>query len=253
MMFSSSKHIKFIYPNSTHEIFKDIDPVPISENIPDWYKKLKHKINSKTLKGCMPFLDSLTAGYLLKMPQDMILRFNVKKEDGKRDTFTGFSYSDVETLCRGFMLNVNDSIIQAHPVHQLGTECPYVKQNKSQPIIKILNPIMIQTPPGYSCLFLPPLHSDEDRFQIIPGIVDTDLYPSTINFPIVVNGSKYDELDTIIKRGTPYAQVIPFKRDNWTSSVEERPRLNFMSGLVKLKGHLYKNYQKLFWRKKKWN
>ena len=252
-MFSSSKHIKFIYPNSTHEIFKDIDPVPISQNIPDWYKKLKHNIDNKTLKGCMPFLDSLTAGYLLKMPQDMILKFNIKKEDGERDSFTGFSFSQVEALCRSFMLNLNDTVNQTHPVHQLGTECPYVKENKSQPIIKILNPIMIQTPPGYSCLFLPPLHSDEDRFHIIPGIVDTDLYPSTINFPIVVNGSKYNELDTIIKRGTPYAQVIPFKRDNWKSSIVERPRLNFISGLVKLKGYLINNYQRLFWRKKKWN
>ncbi len=115
MMFSSSKKIKFIYPNSTQEVFKDIHPVPISQNIPDWYKKLKHKINAKTLKGCMPFLDSLTAGYLLKMPQDMLLRFNIKKEDGERDTFQGFSYSDVERLCHGFMLNLNDTTIQAHP------------------------------------------------------------------------------------------------------------------------------------------
>jgi|TARA_R100001015_G_C4632892_1_gene197065 hypothetical protein len=252
-MFSSSKHIKFSYPKDTHELFQDIDPVPISKNIPDWYKKLKHTMGKKTIKGCMPFLDSLTAGYLLKTPQDIVLHFNIKKEDGERDTYTGFAFSEVESLCRGFMLGINDTVNQVHPVRQLGKECPYNKKNKFQPYIKIINPIHIETPPGYSCLFLPPLHSAEDRFQIIPGIVDTDSYPGNVNFPLVINGSKYDELNTIVKRGTPYVQIIPFKRDDWTSSVGERPRLSFAMGLVKLRRLFYKNYQKLFWHKKKWN
>lgn len=252
-MFTSSKKIKFIYPNLTHQLFEDIDPIPVSKNIPDWYKKLKHNLTTRTIKGCMPFLDSLTAGYLLKMPQDMILRFNIKNKDNKNNTDAIFSFSDVEALCRSFMLNTNDNIKQMHAVPQLGKECPYNEKNKFQPYIKILNPLIIETPPGYSCLFLPPLHSAEDRFQIIPGIVDTDTYPTPVNFPIVVNGSKYNELDTIIKRGTPYVQIIPFKRDNWVSSIEERPRLSFAMGLVKAKRFIYKNYQRLFWHKKKWN
>ena len=40
-------------------------------------------MGKKTIKGCMPFLDSLTAGYLLKTPQDIVLHFNIKKEDGE--------------------------------------------------------------------------------------------------------------------------------------------------------------------------
>ena len=36
----------------------------------------------------MPFLDALSAGYLLRMPQDLLLRHNVwNKETNKFDSF----------------------------------------------------------------------------------------------------------------------------------------------------------------------
>ena len=44
-----------------------------------------------------------------------------------------------------------------------------------------VSPCTIKTPPGYSCLFVPPLNNTDDRFSIIPGIVDTD----KLNFEVV--------------------------------------------------------------------
>ena len=41
---------------------------------------------------------------------------------------------------------------------------------------KIFNPWIIKTPPGYSCLFTSPLNNNDDRFNIIPGIVDNDIF-----------------------------------------------------------------------------
>jgi len=63
------KEIEF----SAHEDYfalKEDYPTPIKLNIPEWFKKLEHNLLNKTVKGCMPFLDTLTSGYLLKMPQD---------------------------------------------------------------------------------------------------------------------------------------------------------------------------------------
>ena len=40
-------------------------------------------------------------------------------------------------------------------------------------------------------------------------------FNTEINFPIVINGDKYPTLKTTLKIGTPYVQIIPFKRDNW--------------------------------------
>jgi len=71
-----SKEIEF----SAHEDYfnlKEDYPEPIKLNLPDWFKKLKHSVDHKTIKGCMPFLDSLTSGYLLKMPQDFYIQHNV--------------------------------------------------------------------------------------------------------------------------------------------------------------------------------
>ena len=55
-------------------------PIPSRINIPEWFKKLEHNNANKTVKGCMPFLDSLTAGYILKMPVDYFLLHNIKNE-----------------------------------------------------------------------------------------------------------------------------------------------------------------------------
>jgi hypothetical protein len=62
----------------------------------------------------------------------------------------------------------------------------------------------------------------DDRFSIMPGIVDTDTFPNEINFPIVINGDKYPVLETIIEKGTPYVQIIPFKRDSWKMKFKSR-------------------------------
>jgi len=77
------------------------------------------------------------------------------------------------------------------------------------------NPWGIKTPPGYSCLFVQPLHR-ESVFTIMPGIVDTDTYNNPVNFPFVLNDTKFQG---IIPAGTPIAQVIPFKRDSWRMSL----------------------------------
>ena len=136
---------------------------------------------------------------------------------------------------------------ELHNIIQLGGKeggCPFVEKNSNLPFYKILNPFRIKTPPGYSCLFVPPLNNSDDRFEIISGIVDTDTFPTYINFPIVLNGDKYPVLETIIERGTPYAQVIPFKREAWQMKIKEDD-IEKEVGLLSIQGMLvraYKNY-----------
>jgi hypothetical protein len=60
-------------------------------------------------------------------------------------------------------------------------------------------------------MFIQPMHR-ESVFTILPGIVDTDRYYSPVNFPFTVNDPNFEGL---IPKGTPIAQVIPFKRDSW--------------------------------------
>jgi hypothetical protein len=238
------KEIKFISNKIIIEDNKDICPEPTKLNIPEWYKKLDHSVQLKTVKGCMPFLDTLTAGYILKMPIDYYVEHNVEIK-GKKVTGMRSSAYHIDDE-----INLNyDGRQDFHPPEQL-TGCPYLEKNKNLNFHKIMNPFIIKTPPGYSSLFLPPMNNTDDRFSIIPGIVDTDTYKLEVNFPIVFNGDKYESLKTTIKRGTPYVQVIPFKRDSWTMSIEEiKEKKNNLFNFYK---YLLNNYKKISWSKKSW-
>ena len=242
---------------SAHEDYfsiKEDYPVPIKLNIPEWFKKLEHTVLNKTVKGCMPFLDSLTSGYLLKMPQDFNVRHNVdnKNEKGEdfKDSFQTFGLHEMSQLLNAKLINLNSGI-DVHSTKQLG-EAPFIKKNKNLPFYKIINPWKIKTPKGYSCLFVPPLNNSDDRFSIIPAIVDTDTFPNEINFPIVINGDKYPVLETTIKKGAPYVQIIPFKRDSWKMTVRARKQKEIQNSRLFYGLKLFNIYKDKYWNKKSW-
>ena len=247
------KEIEF----STHEDYfaqKEDYPIPIKLNIPEWYKKLEHTVENKTIKGCMPFLDALTCGYLLKMPQDFHVRHNVnntnKKGENFKDSFQTFGLYNWNSLLQAKSLNLN-SQNDVHPVMQLEGS-PLIEKNKNLPFYKILNPWKIKTPKGYSCLFVSPLNNSDDRFSIISGIVDTDEFETEINFPIVINGDKYPVLETTIQKGTPYVQIIPFKRENWKMKLKSREQKEVQNSRLFYELNLINKYKDKFWKKKSW-
>lgn len=240
-----SKEIKFI-ASKEYINCAEVFPQPSKLNIPAWYKELNYTVNNRTIKGCMPFLDTLTAGYTLKMPVDYFIGHNIKK-DGERYT-SGFTELDNYKE-----ININyKGNLETHSTWQLGKKCPFVDKNKNLPFHKLLNPWIIKTPPGYSCLFLPPMNNGDDRFSIIPGIVDTDNFPYEINFPIIINGDKYPVLETTIKIGTPFVQVIPFKRDKWKMKITTKSNKESKNNWFALKSKLLENYKTKWWSKKSW-
>jgi len=210
------KKIKFI----CHEDYVSANqeqPVPIKTNIPEWFKKLGHGTfqgEDRTVKGCMPFLDTLTTGYLLKVPQDIQIEHNVWNEElQKEDSYYKIGENIFEELIAAKGINLNRKNASLHPASQ-AEGSPHLKKNSNKNILKLLNPWVIKTPPGYSCLFVPPLNNTDDRFSIIPGIVDTDSFNLEINFPIVLNGDKYKTLKGRVEKGTPDVEVIPCRRDS---------------------------------------
>ena len=248
-----NKEIEF----SAHEDYfalKEDYPTPAKFNIPEWYKNLEHTIFKKTVKGCMPFLDTLTSGYLLKMPQDFNVRHNTENKNEKgeifKDSFQTFGLHDQSQLLHAKGINLNSSL-DYHLIKQLEGS-PLIEKNKNLPFYKIMNPWKIKTPKGYSCLFVPPLNNSDDRFSIIPGIVDTDTFPNEINFPIVINGDKYPVLETTIKKGTPYVQIIPFKRDSWKMIVKSRAQKEIQNSRLFYGLKLLNIYKEKYWNKKSW-
>jgi hypothetical protein len=179
--------------------FAELEPPrPASEFIPDWYKKMESYIGGDkkpggdaatlaTIKRCMPVFDSLTAGYIISTPADVWITHN---EDGSHH----YEWR-------------NFGLISFHPV----TQAPTYPNASGFSYPKFNNLWGVRTPKGYSSLFVAPFHR-EGIFTILPGIVDTDQYYAPVNFPFIVNDRNFEGL---IPAGTPIAQVIPFKRDNW--------------------------------------
>jgi len=249
-----SKKIEFLAHPDYVQLKEDY-PEPIKINVPEWFKKLNHELGNFTIKGCIPFLETLTTGYLLKFPQDMFLNHNATNPETKiKDTFHRWGLKEESDYLRANGINLNSGP-DLHTIDQLGGKeggCPFVEQNKKLPFYKVLNPWYIKTPPGYSCLFVPPLNNPDDRFFPLAGIVQTDTFTHEINFPIVINGDKYPELKTVIKKGTPLVQVIPFKREDWKMEVK-----TWSSQERRGKFHLYlrnffRTYRDRHWSKTSW-
>lgn len=240
--------IKFIAPEVILND-KEITPTPIKTQVPEWFKKLDG--TKDLVKNCMPFMDTLTNGYALKLPADLEIIFN-DKETGETSLRCPYMNNPVFTQKHGININDKEAV---HLRHQLEGS-PILNKNNNQTIQKIVYPFTIITPPGYSCLFLPPMNNTDDRFSIIPGIVETDRYLFETNFPFVLNGDKYNTMHTTLKKGLVFAQVIPFKRESWKMKLEKFTKKElkekdnwFVKFLSKFK-HKYKNTA---WLKKNFN
>ena len=189
---------------------KEFYPVPGVKAVPDWYKEMKtsYAENPKeprevhatqTIKRCMPVLDAITTGYVLKLHTDLY----VKNEDGKNS----FEWSN----------DFKDTVIfhgEYQTVNFRELKLPFG-------VPKLRNPWGIKTSKGYSSLFISPLHRPACGIKILEGIVDTDTYTDSVQFPFIVD----EGFSGTIPAGTPIAQVIPFKRASFRMKIggtEER-------------------------------
>jgi hypothetical protein len=135
------------------------------------------------------------------------------------------------------------NLISFHPIDQ-APEYPNVKPHAYP---KWNNPWSIKTPKGYSTLFVQPMHR-ESMFTILPGIVDTDTYTAPVNFPMVINDPDFEGL---IPKGTPIAQVIPFKRDDWQIELGSTKELKKQyKHQQKLQTKFFDRYKTMFWTSK---
>ena len=218
-------------------------PKPAAKSIPGWYKdmavhmdgekttglsKTTNVVSNLTLKGCSPFLDALTSGYMFELPFDIEFRRN---EEG--------------------MINIrwatNVNYIGSHgPDQAPGLPGPV---GGSETLLKWRPGWRIITPKGYSALFTHPLNRHDLPFRTFSGVVDTDMYELGVEFPFQLLNNIEEDI-FILKKGTPICQVIPFKREDWKS--EEVPfdeDANKKNGF-KLKSEIVRSYKKQFWKKK---
>jgi len=242
MIGKAEKVIKF--KHASDNIF--VTPiVPASKALPDWYKNLEARYpeegmqpwQAPTVKGCMPFFDALVQGYVIPLWADLYVTTRINEEGVPYPMFTWGPNMD------------GDGFMESHErIQTLGM--PMMEQSLGGgPAFKFLSPWFIETPKGYSTLFVPPLNNANPHFQVVSAIVSTDSYKQFINFPFIWKGPA--DWEGILPQGTPIVQVIPFKRDDFNHEIEAitQAEANIIQSTLKASYNSFNNAYKRLWRK----
>jgi hypothetical protein len=179
------------------------EPIPAAKSLPEWLKSMPSSMprssqapdlppEQPTIKKCPPLVDAMTDGYLIPLVADVIFSMESGRLRFKSDL----------------------PIVQTHAIDQLKGS-PF---DAGMVVVKFLNPWLVRTPPGYSCLFTQPLNRFDLPFQLISGVVETDTFYREVNFPALCMLRPGQQF--LARKGTPLAQVLPFRRESWTSRCE---------------------------------
>lgn len=180
-------------------------PIPAVLGLPDWFKTLPQKTynptmgeETHTLKKCPPFIDAMTYGFLIPLPIDLKLQHG--------------EFSWAFDPPKGAISEYSHSPIDFHDSSQVaGT--PFFDEDRF--IIKFTNFWTIETPPGYSLLFTHPVNRTDLPFTTLTGLVDCDTFrDSPVNFPARWHDPNFNG---VLPKGTPVAQCMPVKRENWSA------------------------------------
>jgi hypothetical protein len=205
--------------------------------VPSWYKKAKPVLEdaptvlrkSNTIKKCVPFLEALTVGYMLPLSVDIY----VTQVNGLAYVEWPVGYDDVN------LIHFRDaSIFQEFPIPP-GYEETYPAWFTGN---------SLEIPKGYSVLVTHPFNRYDLPFLTLSGIVDSGILFEG-NLPFFFK----KDFEGLIPKGTPIAQILPFKTEDWNLEKDETLRAR-ADLLVKKKGLVASAwYKNNLWVKKTFN
>ena len=219
-----------------------LPPVSASSLVPTWWKNglpyhatsefpglnkllVENKIPNFTFKRCVPMLDALTSGYILPLYTDVQVR-NIN--EFKRITWK------LKTL----------EPFAEHGLTSDQVERPF---DCSLPVFKYNTLYSVRVPKGYSLLVTQPFGYRNTPFTLIPAVLDADSELLELSLPLWVK----KDFEGVVERGTPIAQFIPFKRDDWKLELEAFEREEYYYIQDRVFGNtIINNYIKHHWKKK---
>lgn len=218
-------------------------PQPTKKFIPQWYKESDYYFEDPSgsgkklpqgLKTCKSFIDSMMLGYCLVTPFDI---FVTTKEDGTMDIRWN-GPSDWANFV-GKRSSVQAPTLPTPAGHN---ESHLVWQTKWG----------WKTPRGWSTLVVHPLNRHDLPFITLSGTIDSDRFHGNGNMPFYIK----DGFTGIIPEGTPYAQLIPFRRAGWISYINDS-----LTKLAEYQGYKLRStpdpddaetYKNKYWKRKEY-
>lgn len=236
--------ITFRYREDHEDAFPK--PVKASKMMPNWLKKLpriaegNHKNQAGTVKRCVPVLDAVTQGYIIPAWCDINVQVGEQEiEEGEKEPCIYVSVPSDFGM---------GEAIGSHGWDQVGNDCPLQHYPVGKVLLKLINPWVIETSPGWSVMIKSPANH-YNNIRLVEGVVDTDTYKRQINFPFFWDGCKQGEFE--IKKGDPLVHVIPFKREKITVEYDKWDHETMTKMDRAHETHFIDKYRKLWWSKKK--
>jgi hypothetical protein len=235
----NKKTIKF--HAAAEDLYKvEQPPIPAKLAIPEWFKKIPAEDpalkwgdprDASTVKKCIPFLDALTAGYMIVTPQDIKI--------SKTETNGTMAYWGAKPPGGDILFDLDQ------PLHR--TKGMPVPSGYNEYVWRMMAYPRIETPDGYSIMVTHPFNRYELPFLTMTAVIDSDKVQSRL----ALNMWLKDDFEGIIEKGTPVAQIFPFKRENWVH--ESLPPFPFKRELqenFKIRSVMNRSYMRQFWQKK---
>jgi hypothetical protein len=187
--------------------FQDMPPYEVAENNPEGkIFMVTHGASNATAKKCTPMLDAMTTGYTVSLWSDVLVR----------QTATGPDLS----------WRVHSQVIMPHGASGQLIPAP---PGYHQAVYKYVTDFRVETPSGYSIMVKPPAGYYDLPFMPLTAIIDSDKSVIDTNIPIWIKS----DFEGIVERGTPIAQIIPFKRENWEMETDMITEEQFLMDLDK--------------------
>ena len=214
-------------------------PFPASQALPPWWKdaspyiKTEKNIDGKkviienfqsnaSFKKCTPMLDLLSSGYIIPLWADVQVR--------------------IENNSPLITWRVLRNIFESHSAQEVEIPDGYEMQQ-----FKFLNQWTPKLPKGYSALIIACPGYPNLPFKPMQAIIDYDKTTHVLQPPMFLKKG----FEGIIEKGTPMFQIVPFKRNNWSSNFSFlEDGYNQITLDRDVKATIVNNYVKNFWEKK---
>jgi hypothetical protein len=202
--------------------------------IPDWFKKTD-KFDKKTdknvlpygltFKACSAFGEAFISGYMLPLSVDIAVK---QTENGPSITWIDSTKSVLELRPK----EVNEHLPTPNGFSELH--------------FSWIGKHFLEIPKGYSMLFTHPLNRYDLPFLTLSAVIDGEFsfYPGRM--PVFFSNT----FEGVIKAGTPIAQIILFKTENWKNEFDQSIKEN---GIIQNKKSLNASegwYKNTIWKKK---
>lgn len=186
----------------------DINVSTAKSHIPDWYKKSEtifiNKNGDETpgLKTCIPFLDGMISGYMLTTTEDIYINNKGNKLE---------YYVPLGNGVQGGTRFMNERLSGET---EFGSKIPRPAGHNNVQFVWA-NMTGFSVPKGWSVLVSHPLNRFDLPFTTLSGIIDSDKWKAPGNIPFFFK----ENIEVVIPKGTPVAQLIPIKRESWNHLV----------------------------------